>query len=107
MDGIDFINHSCWELKTLKAKGGIWIECTGKNLPRAGDEPYYMVEIKDFKREFDTNPNCPLGTDVRSFSSQFKSSPNQSHIFFEINVGKRRIRHRTTLNLNEVIFNRF
>ena len=26
---------------------------------------------------------------------------------FEINVGKRRIRHRTTLNLNDVIFNRF
>ena len=26
---------------------------------------------------------------------------------FEINVGKRRIRHRTTLNLNDLIFNRF
>ena len=40
----------------------MWIECTGKNLPKAGKEPYYMVEIKDFKRGFDPNPNCPKGT---------------------------------------------
>ena len=30
-----------------------------------------------------------------------------SHFIFEINVGKGRIRHRTTLNLHKVIFNRF
>ena len=72
MPGIDFTNHSCWDFKTLVVEGGMWIECTGKNLPKAGEEPYYMVEIKDFKRGFDTNPNCLLGTDVRSFSSQFK-----------------------------------
>ena len=33
---------------------------------------------------------------------EFKGSA--SHFIFEINVGKRRIRHRTTLNLNDVIF---
>ena len=32
-------------------------------------------------------------------------SPNLSHFIFETNVGKRRIRHRTTLNLNTVRFN--
>ena len=37
----------------------------------------------------------------------FKGSPDSSHFIFEVNVGKRRIRHRTTLNLNDVIFNRF
>ena len=30
----------------------------------------------------------------------FKGSPDQSHFIFEINVGKGRIRHRTTLKLN-------
>ena len=36
-----------------------------------------------------------------------KGSSDQSHFIFEINVGKSRIRHRTTLKLNDVIFNRF
>ena len=67
MPGIDFTNHSCWDFKTLVVEGGMWIECTGTNLPRAGDEEYYMVEIKDFKRGFGTNPHCPLGMDVRQF----------------------------------------
>ena len=30
----------------------------------------------------------------------FKGSPYPSHFIFEINVGKKRIRHRTTLHLN-------
>ena len=30
----------------------------------------------------------------------FKGSLDPSHFIFEINVGKRRIRHRTTLKLN-------
>ena len=37
----------------------------------------------------------------------FKGSPDLSQIIFEINGGMRRIRHRTTLNLNDLIFNRF
>ena len=36
-----------------------------------------------------------------------KSSSDSSHFMFEINVGKSRIRHRTTLNLDNVIFKRF
>ena len=36
-----------------------------------------------------------------------KGSSDSSHFIFEINVGKRRIRHRTTLNLTDAIFNRF
>ena len=34
----------------------------------------------------------------------FKGSSHQSHFIFEINVGKRRFRHRTTSNLNQVMF---
>ena len=72
MDGINFKNHSCWNFKTLVVEGGMWIECTGTNLPEAGKEPNYMVEIKDYKKGFpDPNPECRSGTDVRSFSSQF------------------------------------
>ena len=39
--------------------------------------------------------------------SFIKGSSERSHFIFEINVGKSRIRHRTTLNLNDVIFTRF
>ena len=35
---------------------------------------------------------------------EVKGSPDQGHFIFEINVGKGRIRHWTTLNLNEVNF---
>ena len=36
--------------------------------------------------------------------SKFKGSSDPSHFIFETNVGKRRIRHRTTMNLNDVFF---
>ena len=39
-----------------------------------------------------------------SKSSHFKGGSGQSHFIFEINVRKSRIRHRTTLKLND---NRF
>ena len=39
---------------------------------------------------------------VETISSCLKGSPDQSHFIFEINVGKRRIRHNTSaLKLNE------
>ena len=72
MPGIDFKNQSCWNFKTLVVEGGMWIECTGSNLPKAGDEPYYMVEIKDFKKGFSGNSrNCLSGADVQNCTSQF------------------------------------
>ena len=37
----------------------------------------------------------------------FKASSDPSHFICEINVGKSRIRHRTTMNLNDAIFNQF
>ena len=48
-----------------------------------------------------------LTPEVRFGRYHFKGSPDSSYFFFEINVGKSRIRHRTTLNLNEVIIHRF
>ena len=41
------------------------------------------------------------------FAVAKKGSPDPSHFIFEIIAGKRRIRHRTTLNLNDFILNRF
>ena len=38
-------------------------------------------------------------------TSSIKGSPDPSQLIFEINLGKRRIRHRTTLN--DIIFSRF
>ena len=37
----------------------------------------------------------------------FKGGSYASHFMFENYVGQKRIRHRTTMNLNDVIFNRF
>ena len=36
-----------------------------------------------------------------------KGSSDESHFIFEINVGKGRIRHITTLNLNSIEFESF
>ena len=36
-----------------------------------------------------------------------KGSPDLSHFIFEIEVGKRRIRDGTTMNLDDVVLNRF
>ena len=40
------------------------------------------------------------GQNSKSRYLTLKGSPDPSHYIFEISVGKRRIRHRTTLNLN-------
>ena len=42
-----------------------------------------------------------------SYIMNLKGGLYPSHFTFEINVGKRRIRHRTTVNLNSINFNRF
>ena len=51
-------------------------------------------ETERFRHETEVRPNI-------------KGSPDPSHFSFEINVGKRRIRHRTTPNLNDLKFVRF
>ena len=43
----------------------------------------------------------------KSVGYHLKSSSDQSHFLLKINVGKSRFRYRTTLNLNDVICNRF
>ena len=44
-------------------------------------------------------PDNVSSTRIQPFSD-FKGSPDPSHFIFKIKVGKRRIRHGTTLNLN-------
>ena len=39
--------------------------------------------------------------------SAIKGSSDPIHFSFEMNVGKSRIRHISTLNLNDIIFNRY
>ena len=53
-----------------------------------------------FIRMVRANSDLFLGRILRFF----KGSSDTSHFIFEINVGKRRFRHRTTSNLNQVIF---
>jgi len=50
-----------------------------------------------------------LWIDQNSFcwNKNFKGCSDSNHFIFEINIGKRWIWHRTTLNLNDAIFNRF
>ena len=40
-------------------------------------------------------------TEIKAQIKIFKGSPNPSHLFFEINVGKGRIRHRLSLKFND------
>ena len=42
-----------------------------------------------------------------SFLKKSESSPDLNHFIFKINVEKKPIRHRGTLNLNDVVSNRF
>ena len=49
-------------------------------------------------------PALTCNKGVHQDDSKFKGSPYQNHFIYEINIGKRRIRHKTTLNLNDVIF---
>ena len=41
------------------------------------------------------------------YDEKIKGSSDRNQFIFEINVGKSRIRHRTTLNLNDAISDRF
>jgi len=46
------------------------------------------------------NQKSYLGIPKPGFDNRVKGSSDSSHFMFEINVGKSRIRHITTLNLN-------
>ena len=45
--------------------------------------------------------NAQVSSKMVAFQMVVKGSPDPSHFIFEINVGKKRIRHRTTLKLND------
>ena len=44
---------------------------------------------------------------TKNIAIDFKGSSDLSHLLIKINVGKGRIRHRTTLSLNDHTLNRF
>ena len=45
-------------------------------------------------------PTCTELDQEYKNDKDFKGSPDHTHFMFEINVGKSRIRHRTTLKMN-------
>ena len=61
---------------------------------------YNRLQYSNFHSSF-------YGQASQKLAKWIKGSSDQSHFIFEINVGKSRIRHTTTLNLNDAIFNRF
>ena len=58
-----------------------------------------------FHGDYGTARRTPTAVVVELTNFEFKGTSDPT--YFEINVGKRRIRHRTTLNLNDAIFSRF
>ena len=64
-----------------------------------------MVILKYFK-SFSLKNSFKNST-VITEETQIKGSSDSSHFIVEINVGKSRIRHRMTLNLNDAILNSF
>ena len=59
--------------------------------------------MKKGKLKYAIDRQGKLGSGSRRKSRTFSRVPDQSHIIFEINVGKRRIRHTTILKLNFLI----
>ena len=54
-----------------------------------------------------SSPNDAINIQIVKKKQILKGCPDPSHFIFEINVGKSRIRHRTILNLNDLIFSPF
>ena len=62
--------------------------------------PAFIQKSKDKENEFTHIPNkVSINNTCQSFV-QLKGSLDQSHFIYEINLGKNRIRHRTTVNSN-------
>ena len=66
---------------------------------------YYKRQPGSLNHRIWVNLVSPFFGRLWSKMAWFKGSPDPSHFIFEINVGKSRIRQRTTLNLNNIIFN--
>ena len=69
-----------------------------------------LVSVPPFKLSFSSKRNITFISRSWLHSGHPKVKilrVDSSHFIFEINVGKRRIWHRTTLDLNDLIFNRF
>ena len=67
----------------------------------------YMIGHVLLRMELSELPPVFLVLSVSMQEMFFKGSPDPSHLIFEIIVGKSRIRNITSLNLNDIIVNRF
>ena len=67
--------------------------------------PEQMVDLMEFY--FDLNKPFGSKIDMTDPALSIKGSSDPRRFIFEINAGNSRIRHRTTLNLNDVNFNQF
>ena len=68
---------------------------------------FLLISHQTKNHEIFCNFSYPLQACPGKTFESVKGSPCPSYFIFEINVGKRRIRHRKTFKLNELIFNRF
>ena len=64
----------------------------------AGGDEYLQTLFSSHSAQNGTNMH---GLQLGKSCFFIKGSPNPSHLFFEINVGNRWIRHRTTLHFND------
>ena len=85
-----------------------WLHCP-KDTEMAFHEMCYETNCQQyFVCKINAKLYLPLNR-KRNLSGKFnvKGSPDLSHFIFEINVGKRRIRHTTTQKFNDEFLDRF
>ena len=77
------------------------IDTTASVAPYWADlKKYYIFPIINFFNNSEV-PTKGKSCDSAFSNRIFKGSSDSSHFIFEINVGKKRTRHRTTLNSND------
>ena len=55
--GLSFVDGNCWHSNlTLTAEGGMWLNCTGKELPVAGSENFYDIEFRKSSTKIQQDP---------------------------------------------------
>ena len=55
--GLSFVDGNCWHSNlTLTAEGGMWLNCTGKELPKRGSEKFFEVEFRKSSTKIQQDP---------------------------------------------------
>ena len=105
----------CIDLKLISISDNHWLRLvsvstrqdrtTNNTLMGYQDKPF-ILEYSRLSTNNHRNGQ-ELVSRINAHTQYFKGSSDRSHFIFEINVGKSRILQRTTLNLNDAVFNQF